>query len=303
MVPDTSVPEGTTLRIGDQFGLFEGVLGFAGMDQDIPYEVEYTTLSPGLVQMQAFRAGEVDLGVVSPLGLVQAAAGAVNLHAVARWRTDFALYALVGAPGVSGIGGWQDLRGKRVALQRDTMSETLVMLALADAGMSVDDIEVVDVPHSQVRIALEGGDADAGVSGEPFVSRYLTDNPTASYVFGIETPMAQSTVIVAADDALDDPALAAAVAEYLSRLDRAFTKLTTDRAAFTDLVVAVWNLDRAYVEGVLQTSDGVRMQRVPGDLAEPYRQLTELLAERGDISADLDTGRLFDERFAGLFEP
>ena len=31
------------------------MLGFAGMDQDIPYEVQYTTLSPGVVQLQAFR--------------------------------------------------------------------------------------------------------------------------------------------------------------------------------------------------------------------------------------------------------
>jgi sulfonate transport system substrate-binding protein len=300
-LPNTSVPAGTTLRIADQFGLFASVLGLAGMDQDIPYDVEYTTLSPGVLQMQAFRAGEVDLGVVSPLGLVQAAAGAVELHAVGRWHTDFALYALVTAPGVSGIDGWEDVRGKRVAFQRDTMGEALVMLALADAGMSLADIDVVDIPHSQVRAALEGGDADVGVTGEPFVSTYLSDNPTATYVFGIENPMAQSTVIVAADRALEDPALSAAVAEYLSRLDRAFTKLTADRAAFTDLVVTVWNLDRGYVERILQASDGVRMESVPGDLSESYRRLTDLLADRGDISSDLDIDRLFDDRFAGLF--
>jgi sulfonate transport system substrate-binding protein len=291
------------LRIADQFGLFAGVLGFAGMDQDIPYDVEYTTLSPGVVQMQAFRAGEVDLGVVSPLGLVQAAAGAVDLHAVARWHTDFALYALVTAPGVSGIDSWEDLRGKRVAFQRDTMGEALVMLALADVGMSLDDVDVVDIPHAQVRTALEGGDAGAGVTGEPFVSAYLADNPAAAYVFGIENPMAQSTVIVAADRALDDPAVSAAIAEYLSRLDRAFRKLTADRSAFADLVVAVWNLDRAEVDRVLQGSDGVRMEGVPGDLDAPYERLSALLAERGDISPDLDIGRLFDDRFAGLFDP
>jgi sulfonate transport system substrate-binding protein len=299
-LPDTAVPAGTTLRIADQFGLFEGVLGFAGMDHDIPYEVEYTTLSPGVVQLQAFRAGEVDVGVVSPLGLVQAAAGEVDVRAVARWRTDFALYALVTAPGTSGIGEWSDLRGKRVAFQRDTMGEALVMLALDDAGMSLDDIDVVDIPHSQVGTALQGGDADAGVTGEPFVSAYLEGNPTATYVLGIENPMAQSTVIVAADRTLEDPALSAALAEYVSRLDRAFTQLTSDTAAFSDLVVAVWNLDREYVDRVLQSSAGVRVEGVPGDLSEPYGRLRELLAERGDISPDLETDGLFDPRFDGM---
>jgi ABC-type nitrate/sulfonate/bicarbonate transport system substrate-binding protein len=161
------------------------------------------------------------------------------------------------------------------------------MLGLDEAGMSLADIDVVDVAHSQIRTALERGDADAGVTGEPFVSTYLTDNPTATKAFGIETPMAQSTVVVATEHAIEDPALSAAVAEYLSRLDRA----------------AVWNLDRAYIEGVLQDSEGVRMEGVPGDLGEPYRRLTELLAERGDIAPDLDTSGLFDDRYAVLFAP
>lgn len=299
--PDTSVPADTRLRIADQGGLFEGVLAAAGMDQDIPYEVSYVTLSPGPLQLLAFRAGEVDLGVVSPLGLIQAAAGAVDLRAVGRWRADFALFGLISAPGVDGVHGWEDLRGRRVAFQRDTMGEALVMLALADAGMTFEDIDVVDVLHADVDTALQRGDADVGVTGEPFVSLYLEANPTANYVLGIETPTAQSTIVVASDDVLEDPALAAAAAEYLARLDRAFTQLTSDEAAFLDIVVAVWHLDRAAAQQVLEHSEGVRMQGVPGDLAEPYQQLIDLLVARGDIDPDLDATSLFDPRFEALF--
>lgn len=298
--PNTSVPAGTELRVADQFGLFEGVLGFAEMDQDIPYDVRYATLSPGPTQVQAFIAGDVDVGVVSPLGLIQAGSGGVELRAVGRWRTDFALFALITAPGVEGIAGWGDLRGKRVAFQRNTMGEALVLLELDRLGMSLDDIDVVDVPHVQVTTVLQQGDADVGVTGEPFVSTYLTDNPTATYVLGIEEPLAESTLIVASDSALADPAKAAAIAEYVARLDRAFTSLTSDRTKFADLVVAVWNLDRAYVEGVLEESNGVDVVAVPGDLLEPYERLATLLAERGDISDDLDVAVLFDDRFDSL---
>jgi sulfonate transport system substrate-binding protein len=302
-VADTSVPAGTKLRIADQFGLFQGLLAAAGMDKDIPYDVSYLTLYAGPLQLQAFRAGDADMGVVSPLGLIQAAASDVNARALARWRTDFAQYALISAPGVDDIHGWADLRGRRVAFQRDTMGEALVMLALDEAGMTLDDIDVIDVAHADVDTVLQRGDADAGVTGEPFVSLYLEANPTATKVIGIETPTAQSTIIVVSDNALDDPAKAAAVAEYIARLDRAFTKVTSDRAAFVDIAVAVWHLDRAYAEQVLATSDGVRMERVPGDLVVPYQRLIDLLVQRGDVDADLDATSLFDSRYDGLLQP
>jgi sulfonate transport system substrate-binding protein len=296
-----AVPAGTTLRIADQYGLFQGIMSLSAEDQDIPYEVEYVTLSPGPPQLQAFQAGEVDLGVVSPLGLIQAASGGVDVRAVARWRTDFALFGVVTAPGVEGITNWADLRGKRVAFQRNAMSEALLMLNLDRLGMSIDDITVVDVPHHLVGTALQGGDADVGLSSEPFISSYLEATPGAAYAFGIEEPLAQSTLIVASGDTLSDPALSAAATEFLTRLDRAFTTLTSDRERFTDLAVDVWHLDRTYVERVLDGSNGVHVEGVPGELLEPYDQLVGLLAGAGLITDDLDAAALFDSRFDGLF--
>lgn len=298
--PPTSVPDGVTLRVADQYGLFQGVMGRAGLDADLPYDVEYVTLSPGPVQVQAFQAGEVDVGVVSPLGLIQAGAGQVDLHAVARWTTDFALQALVAGAGVTGIDDWEDLAGKRLAFQRNTMGEALALLGLDAAGLTLDDVTVVDIPHAQVGTVLQAGEADAGITSEPFASTFLEGNPTATYVLGIEEPLAQSTIIVASDDALADPALGPAVAEYVDRLRRAFEQLTSDPVAFTDLVIAVWRLDRDYIEGVLDGSEGVRVEAVPGDLVAPFERLVELLAERGDVPADLGIADLFDTRFTAL---
>jgi sulfonate transport system substrate-binding protein len=297
-----AVPPGTRLRVADQFGLFQGVLGFAGLDQGAPYEVEYVELSPGPAQVQAFRAGEVDLGVVSPIGLIQAVAGEVDVRAIARWRTDFALHALVTAPGVEGITGWSEVIGKRVAFQRNTMGEAIVLLALNRMGKTLDDITVVDVPHSQVGTTLRAGSADVGVSSEPFVSAYLSENLTASYVLGSEDSIAQSTLIVASDEALEDPGVAAAIVEYLQRLDRAFVQLTSDRGQFVNLAVAVWRLDRGYVEDVVQDSDGVRMDGVPAELLDPYRLLVELLAHKADLPNDVDAAAIFDPQFSCLFD-
>lgn len=295
------VPAGTTLRVGDQFGLFQGVLGLAGMDGDVPYDLEHSTLTPGPTQIQAFQAGHIDVGVLSPLQLMQAASAGVELRAVSRWRTDFALNALVTAPGVDGIVGWESLRGKRVALQRNTLAEALAMLELDRVGMTLDDVTIVDVPVLSLPTVLQRGDADAGVLGEPSVSAYLADNPDATYVLGIEEPLAHSTLVVASSAALADTAKAAAIAEYLGRLDAAFARLTSDKESFADLVVGVWGLDRAYVDRVLADASGVRMDAVPGDLTSAFDRLGLLLVERGDLGEPLELAALVDLRYADLF--
>lgn len=297
----SAVPPGTVLRVGDQFGLLQAVIDLAGADEDLTYEIEFATLLPGSVQLQAFRAGEIDAGALSSLALIQAGAGELGLRAVTRWRTDFALTTLVTAPGVDDVAGWADVEGRRLAFQRGTTAEAAAMLALDAIGLTLDDVTVVDVPVLQLETVMARGDADVAVMGEPFATGYLADNPTATYVLGVDDPIAESSLIVASPDALDDPALSAALGDFVTRLDLAFTELTSDPDDFADLVVAVWGLDRDYVERVIAESSGVELSEVPGDLLEPAGRLIEMLVAGGDIPPDLvDVDDLFDGRFNAL---
>lgn len=297
----SAVPPGTVLRVGDQFGLLQAVIDLAGAGEGLGYEIEYATLLPGPVQLQAFRADEIDVGALSSLALIQAGAGELGLRAVSRWRTDFALTTLVTAPGVDGIAGWADVKGRRLAFQRGTTAEAAAMLALDAIGLSLDDVTVIDVPVLQIKTVMERGDADVAVMGEPFATGYLEDNPTATYVLGVDNPIAESSLIVASSEVLDDPALSAAIGDFVTRLDEAFTELTSDGDTFADLVVAVWDLDREYVERVISESSGVELSPVPGDLLEPADRLIELLVAAGDIAPELlDPHDLFDGRYNEL---
>jgi NitT/TauT family transport system substrate-binding protein len=64
-----------------------------------------------------------------------------------------------------------DLRGKRVAFQRGLPSEFFLRALLLDAGISLDDLQTVDMETAQAGAAFISGRIDAAVIWEPWLSK------------------------------------------------------------------------------------------------------------------------------------
>lgn len=76
----------------------------------------------------------------------------------------------------SGIRSMADLRGKRVAVpNRYSNQRLLVFRALNDAGMTIEDIELVEMPPPDMPAALYAKAVDAISSGEPFMGQAELD--------------------------------------------------------------------------------------------------------------------------------
>ena len=76
----------------------------------------------------------------------------------------------------SGIRTMQDLRGKRVAVpNRYSNQRLLIFRALRQAGMTVKDIELVEMPPPDMPAALYAKSVDAISSGEPFMAQTEID--------------------------------------------------------------------------------------------------------------------------------
>lgn len=76
----------------------------------------------------------------------------------------------------SNIYRMQDLRGKRVAVpNRYSNQRLLIFRALKQAGMSVNDIELVEMPPPDMPAALYAKAVDAISSGEPFMAQTELD--------------------------------------------------------------------------------------------------------------------------------
>ena len=79
-----------------------------------------------------------------------------------------------GADGIVGTADIQsvnDLAGKKVGVKVGATSYVFLLSVLKDAGMTVDDIQVVDMNPGEAGTAFVAGQLDAAVTWEPFLSK------------------------------------------------------------------------------------------------------------------------------------
>ena len=300
-VTTSTIPAGTTLRIGDQLNYLKTVLSISGEDKNLPYTVQYDSFVGGPPMLQAFQAGALDAGFIGSTPLIFAQAAKQSLVAVAAWASKGSGYSLLTAPGNKSVTVWSSLKGKRVAYQQGTAGEAVLLEGLSSAGLSLSDVTTVNIPQTQVSAALEGGSADAGISIEPLTSVYLKGNPTAHVVTLASAITDRSSYIIAPNSSLTNSGTAAALADYLVRLVKAFNYLRANPEKVVQAVfVGQYGLSPARA-AVVQAQAGVAsFIPIPGAVLEAQQHLADLFYKAGQIPAPVQVGEEFDSRFNKL---
>jgi sulfonate transport system substrate-binding protein len=291
-----TIPDGVTLRVGDQLDYLSTVLAVSGQDQGLEYAVEYSTFVGGPPMLQAFQGGALDVGFVGSTPLIFAQAANQDLVAVAGWATETGLGGLITAD--PEIEGWGDLKGKRVAYQRGTASEATLLQALDAAGLELSDVETVDVPITQINAALAGGAADAGVSTEPLISLYLNDTPDGRVAGDANEITDRSSFLIASSDALANDGTSAAIADYLTRLVKAFDYLRENREQLAQAIfVEQYGLTPERAAELVERTGGTEFIELPGDIVPQQQKLADLFFEAGQVPVEVDVAAEFDTRF------
>lgn len=118
----------------------------------------------GPIQVQALNAGSLDFAYIGPGALWLPASGQAKVIAPnALGYTD----RVIAQPGIESIA---DLKGKKVGVPEGTSGDMLLRLALDEAGMTTDDIEMVTMDPSTVVTAFASGQIDAAGIWYPFVN-------------------------------------------------------------------------------------------------------------------------------------
>ncbi len=118
----------------------------------------------------AFAEKRSDVAVLVMADAVsQAAAG---IPVVGVWSTDTSVGAdvMVATPEITTVA---DLRGKRVAFTYGTFSQVFVARTLENAGLTLDDVTVVNLSYDAVPEALKKGEIDAGHTYDPYIQPSL----------------------------------------------------------------------------------------------------------------------------------
>jgi aliphatic sulfonates family ABC transporter substrate-binding protein len=130
------------------------------------FTVEWAHYPSGIRLIDAFRNGELSLGVVGEGPPIFAQASAVPIVYVAAEAPAPEAEAIV-VLGDSPIHSVGALRGKKVALIQGSNTHYLLIRALEEAGLQYHDVTAKFLFQDAARVAFEHRDVDAWVIGDP----------------------------------------------------------------------------------------------------------------------------------------
>ena len=166
-------PSSPTVRVGFQpFGILwmlraAGALDRAWSDQG--RRIEWTEFATGPALVEAVRRGWLDLGVVGETPPLVAQADNAPLVYLAAEPPAPEAEAIV-VPTGSHVATVAELRGGRIALTRWTNAHFLLVRALEEAGVPLDEIDLVFAPPKEASALLESGAADAWAIWDPLLA-------------------------------------------------------------------------------------------------------------------------------------
>ena len=137
------------LRVGDP--ATQTAIEASGLDQELEdegVEIEWANISGGPKTLDAFRADAIDVGSAQDIPPLFAQWTGTDITIVATTsRVDainHPVYQLGVAPGVD-VKSLEDLKGKKIAYSPGQAQGALVLRALDKAGLTQDDVELVEI--------------------------------------------------------------------------------------------------------------------------------------------------------------
>jgi NitT/TauT family transport system substrate-binding protein len=121
-----------------------------GMFEEEGLEIRYQRFTSGPPEIAAIVAGRADVGFIGSGAAWLAFRGDVNIIAL----DNLAMTDEVVAKKSSGINTLEDLRGKTIATQLGTAGENILNLAMAKAGLTRDDIKLVNMDNNNLASAI-----------------------------------------------------------------------------------------------------------------------------------------------------
>lgn len=283
-----------SLVVGDQKGGSEALLSAAGELDDVEYDVEFKPFTSGPPLLDAVSAGAVDVGGVGNTPPLFAIDQDKELKVVQASRQGAKGDALVVRKG-SGIEDVADLKGRKVAVAKGSSANFNLLAQLDQAGLSLDDVEPVWLQPTEGLAAFSGGHVDAWAIWDPFTSQaeLSADAQILSFGEGLVNGLAFQ---VASDAALDDPATAAAIEDYLTRLVRAQEWANDHKKEWA----AAWAEETGLPADVTDRAIARRTyEPIPtADAVESEQEMWDVFVDQGQLTrADVDLASYFVDTF------
>jgi sulfonate transport system substrate-binding protein len=187
-----------TLKIGDQKGNQKAVLAAAGLLDNTPYKIEWSTFTSGPPLLEAASAGAIDVGGVGNTPPIFAAASSGKIAAVSVLASGVTGDGIL-VPRDSPIQSLADLRGRTIGVTKGSSAHGVLLKALHNAGLSPGDVKISYLQPSDAYAAFRQHALDAWSIWDPYSSQARLEAGARVLVDGTGRPGGT-------DDAAEPPA-------------------------------------------------------------------------------------------------
>lgn len=152
--------------IGDQKGFFADELKKLGKT------VEFKAFTSGMLAVEALKAGDIAFACAASQPVVTSRANGTDIRFFTSYKITSKGNALVVPEG--GAKTVAELKGKKIGYTAGTTLNNLVLKILKEAGLSQDDVHLVNMQVTETVTSLQSGNIDGGLLWEPLITT-LTD--------------------------------------------------------------------------------------------------------------------------------
>ena len=215
-----SSPDGVTLRVGVQKDGIRSMLERSGQMKDLPYKIEFSVFAFGPPLVEAAGADKIDVAGVGSTPPIFGAAAESDFRAIAtiQYKNESDDGLLV--PKGSDITKPEQLKGKTIAVAKGSSAHGLMLKLLHRIGLKPDDVKLSFLAPADGLAAFSTGQVDAWAVWHPFIAQAQADG--AEQIAGGPPDEFGHSFEIASSKAVADPKRAAALKDYVGRLQKAF---------------------------------------------------------------------------------
>lgn len=295
---DTKKSENLTINIGIQQslgplliakekGLFEEEFAKDGI------KVKWTVFQSGPPHFEAMAANRLDFGSVGNSPVVSAQAAGIPFKEIAVGSDGLKGNAILVSKN-SNIKSFKDLKGKKIAVAKGSSGFNLLYRAIDHAGLTPNDVKVIQLQPDEAQPAFESGAVDAWSIWEPFISLQTLKNG-AKVIDNGESLKVYSPNFVIARTAFTEehPDL---VVRYLKVYEKARLFEKEHREEAIELYANSRKIDKAVVRQVLENIQATN-QPISDDIIQGQQDTADFQFKLGAISKNIDTSKVVDNTY------
>lgn len=255
--------------------------------EGVEFEVVQFDTSPDI--KNAVVSGNIDFGVAGVPSAVSGSAAGQDVVVVAAAADGGS--GIIGREGLDGI---ESLAGLTVGYPQGSSQEILLRLTLEAAGMDADeDVELVNLPFSDMASALAAGRIDAFSSAELGPSTALQAG-AVEVASPYDTPVGRVNIgLYTTGDLIEsDPEL---VQQVVDTHIRATEQMADDTQAWADGVVAEFGIDQQVVDTAVQNI--WPRWEIDDEYTAQVAALIEQMTALRQIDGEVDVDALIDPTF------